>query len=325
MRTRRSASANITVNKNAVPNDPRPPIGHQRPAHRHAGRRPRAASRRREVEQVADLHRRGARCGRRRRRRRARAAAGARAVPALPGLRRRSPSEARDGRMHCPFCGHDGDQGDRLAPRRRGAADPPPPRVPEVRRALHDLRDRGAADAAWSSRAIAAASPSTRRKLRAGMEKALEKRPVAREQIDEAREPHRATRCAASASARSPRARSASWSWRSCAIWTRWPTCASPRCTAVRGRRGVSRGDPAPARCAQSAARVRRRRARKRAAARAANRDQLPLLPARPCGQRRRPGERQEMTRGSARRSAMFSDFDRLAMQRALTLAARGL
>ena len=30
--------AHITVNKNAVPNDPRPPHGHQRPPHRHAGR-----------------------------------------------------------------------------------------------------------------------------------------------------------------------------------------------------------------------------------------------------------------------------------------------
>ncbi len=28
--------AHITVNKNAVPNDPRPPVDQQRPAHRHA-------------------------------------------------------------------------------------------------------------------------------------------------------------------------------------------------------------------------------------------------------------------------------------------------
>src|SRR5579863_8988062 len=47
-------------------------------------------------------------------------------------------------------------------------------------------------------------------KLRGGMLKALEKRPVPREQIDEASAAS-CTRCAVSVTARSPRGRSASW------------------------------------------------------------------------------------------------------------------
>ena len=91
--------------------------------------RPRAASRSAEVEQVADFIARGARRGRRRGAsssgcgRRCSSCAGAsRCTARKPQARPREPhalSLLRPRR----------DQGERLAPRRRGASDPPPPRV----------------------------------------------------------------------------------------------------------------------------------------------------------------------------------------------------
>jgi hypothetical protein len=125
-----------------------------------------------------------------------------------------------------------GDQGHRFAPCGRGAADPPAPRVPGVYRALHDLRGGGAADADGGQER--------------SQPRALRREQAARRHAEGAREapgeprgdrgrrwPASATSCAASASARSLRAASATWSWRSCGTWTRSATCASPPCTAV--------------------------------------------------------------------------------------------
>ena len=93
--------------------------------------------------------------------------------------------------MHCPFCGHIETKvtDSRLAGEGR-----------QIRRRRECLKcgerfttfeTAELLHAAWSSRAIAAASRSTRRKLRAGMHKALEKRPVSREADRRGGEPHR--------------------------------------------------------------------------------------------------------------------------------------
>ena len=136
--------ANITVNKNAVPNDPRSPfvtsglrIG--TPAVTTRG------FREAEVTQLAGLDRGRARRRRQRCGDRAHAAVGARDLPALPGLRASLRPTARD---VLPVLRARGDQGHRLAPRRRGPAGASPPRMPAVRRALHDVRVRRAGDAA---------------------------------------------------------------------------------------------------------------------------------------------------------------------------------
>ena len=113
--------------------------------------------------------------------------------------------------MHCPFCGHDetkvtdsrlAGEGRQIRRRRECLACGERFTTFETAELVMPLRHQGRPQRA---------SPSTRRKLRAGMAKALEKRPVAREAIDEAvsRIVHKAARArrARGAVAR----RSASW------------------------------------------------------------------------------------------------------------------
>ena len=140
--------AHITVNKNAVPNDPRPPmvtsglrIG--TPAGTTRG------FKEREFEQIADwiadvLDANGSDAAIEK----ARAAA----WPSCAGDIR---STDREGVQPTARACHalsllraPGHQGDRLAARGRRRADPPPSRVPGLRRALHHIRDRRAGDAA---------------------------------------------------------------------------------------------------------------------------------------------------------------------------------
>ena len=167
--------ANITVNKNAVPNDPRPPtvtsgLRLGTPASTTRGfRQP-------EIEQVADwiadvLDAEGAEAAVARVR-----AAGDRAVPPLPGVRTVTGRSARR-RMHCPFCGHEetkvndsrlAGEGHQIRRRRECL---------QVRRALHHLRDRGAAHAAGDQGRPARASRSMRPSCAPAWQKALEKRP----------------------------------------------------------------------------------------------------------------------------------------------------
>ena len=102
--------AHITVNKNAVPNDPRPPmvtsgIRIGSPAGTTRG------FKEREFEQIADLDRRRARRQWQRRGHREDARGGDGAVPPLSGLRplmqgRATGCVARGRAMHCPFCAH---------------------------------------------------------------------------------------------------------------------------------------------------------------------------------------------------------------------------
>ena len=106
--------ANITVNKNAVPNDPRPADGHERTAPGYAGlhyARLQAAGDR----AGGRLHRPGARRGRRRGGDRTRAPAGDRTVPPLPGVRTVTGPSARAAHALSVLRPRR-DQGERLAP-----------------------------------------------------------------------------------------------------------------------------------------------------------------------------------------------------------------
>jgi glycine hydroxymethyltransferase len=136
--------AHITVNKNAVPNDPRPPMiasglrlgtpaattrGFKEPEIRRSPAGSPTSS------MPAAPRARSNACGRR-----------WSSCAALPGLRRIEVlTRAVDA---LSLLRPRRDQGNRLAAGRRGRPDPPPARVPELRRALHDLRDRRTADAA---------------------------------------------------------------------------------------------------------------------------------------------------------------------------------
>jgi glycine hydroxymethyltransferase len=132
--------ANITVNKNAVPNDPRPPMVTSglrlgTPASTTRG------FKQAEIELVADfiaqvLDAEGAE------------EAVQRVRPQVIELCRRFPVYGANAPHALPVLRPRRNQGERLAPRRRGTPDPAPARVPEVRGTLHHLRDRRTADAA---------------------------------------------------------------------------------------------------------------------------------------------------------------------------------
>jgi glycine hydroxymethyltransferase len=118
--------AHITVNKNAIPNDPREAGGHERRAHRLSGHDD-ARVRRREARELAHLiadvlERR----------------ATTRTWRASPRASRRS-ARVPGLRMKCPFLRLGRHAGRRHAGEPRGEHDPPPQEVRAMREALHHL------------------------------------------------------------------------------------------------------------------------------------------------------------------------------------------
>ena len=138
--------ANITVNKNAVPNDPRPPMiasGLRLGTPASTTRGFREAEIRQVAGWIADILDAGG----------ADAVVTSACATKSSELCRRFPVYARLNGLTgavgaLSLLRPRRDQSDRLAAGRRRPPDPPPARVPELRRALHDLRDRRAADAA---------------------------------------------------------------------------------------------------------------------------------------------------------------------------------
>ena len=192
---RRCGRAHITVNKNAIPNDPEKPF---------VTSGIRIGSPAMTTRGFTELESRGARAPDRRRARRAERRRDARAsvrasVRALtqqvPGLRR-SADRSRDGRrMKCPFCGSTDTQvidsrvsepGDSIRRRRRCV---------ELPEALHHLRDGRAADAAGREDQRHPHRLRRRRSCASASQRALHKRPVPTEYVDAGGRPHRRSRC----------------------------------------------------------------------------------------------------------------------------------
>ena len=181
--------AHITVNKNAVPNDPRPPIVTSglrlgTPAGTTRGfreardrRRSRAGSRTSSMPTAGCGHREGSRGGV------PSCASGIRSIG--PEEAPKAPDRARVTAMHCPFCEHEETKvtDSRLAA--EGA---------QIRRRRECLACGERFTTFESAELVMplivksdqSREPFDEAKLRGGMEKALEKRPVSREAIDEA-------------------------------------------------------------------------------------------------------------------------------------------
>ena len=87
--------------------------------------------------------------------------------------------------MKCPYCGAEGIQSHRLPPYRRQRAHPPPPGVPELPYAVHDLRGRGNG-AAHRHQKDNSREPFDRQKLLNAMLRACAKRPVSYESLERA-------------------------------------------------------------------------------------------------------------------------------------------
>ena len=139
--------AHITCNKNGVPFDPEKPIDHVRHPPRHAGLHD-ARLRRRRVPPRRRADRRGARrAGAERRGGQRRGRGGARKqgadgadapLPDLPALERRRGPDALS------LLRQPRHPGEGFPPDRGHIGHPPPPRLPRLRRAVHDLRARAA-------------------------------------------------------------------------------------------------------------------------------------------------------------------------------------
>ena len=201
--------AHITVNKNAVPNDPRPPmvtsgIRIGSPAVTTRGFSERSSSRSPTWSPTCSMPTAATPPSTRRARRPPSCAGGSRCTVRELAVRRLTRGRA----MHCPFCAHDDTKviDSRLAG--RGRADPPPARVPGLRRALHHLRDRRAGHAAGGQDRPAPRAVRREQAARRHHEGAGEAPGVSARRSRKPSSTSRAS-CAASASARSLRGRSA--------------------------------------------------------------------------------------------------------------------
>ena len=85
--------------------------------------------------------------------------------------------------MRCPYCGSLDTQVKDSPADRRLVLDPPPPRLPRLRRALHHFRARAVARTD-SGQEIRPAAPFDRDKLVRSVQIALRKRPVDPERVD---------------------------------------------------------------------------------------------------------------------------------------------